>query len=154
VLRLLTPQARARKDDDLSLPRALFVASLLCLAGPVGLRAQQAATDQPSFTADNAKAMVRMMADMAVKPTGDVDADFVAMMVAHHQGAIDMARAELRYGKNKKLRRMARQIVTEQTAEIADMRAALGRPAPTATPAAAAPAHDHSSMSPGGSPKN
>ena len=39
-----------------------------------------------------------MMADMAIKPTGDVDRDFVAMMVPHHQGAIDMAQAVLRYG--------------------------------------------------------
>ena len=36
--------------------------------------------------------MKKMMGDMAVRPTGDVDADFVAMMVPHHQGAIDMAR--------------------------------------------------------------
>ena len=44
------------------------------------------------FLAENDAAMNKMMADMAVKPTGDVDRDFVAMMVPHHQGAIDMAR--------------------------------------------------------------
>lgn len=41
------------------------------------------------------------MADMRVKPSGDVDHNFVAPMIPHHQGAIDMARAELRYGKNE-----------------------------------------------------
>ena len=44
------------------------------------------------FLAENDAAMKKMMSDMAAKPTGDVDADFVAMMVPHHQGAIDMAR--------------------------------------------------------------
>jgi uncharacterized protein (DUF305 family) len=48
-----------------------------------------------------------MMGDMAVKPTGDVDADFVAMMVPHHQGAIDMALAVLRHGRNPQIRRLA-----------------------------------------------
>jgi uncharacterized protein (DUF305 family) len=36
------------------------------------------------------------MIDMGIRPSGDVDADFVAMMVPHHQGAIEMAQAELR----------------------------------------------------------
>jgi uncharacterized protein (DUF305 family) len=44
---------------------------------------------------------------MAVTPTGDVDADFAAVMIPHHQGAIEMAEAELRFGHNEKLRRIA-----------------------------------------------
>jgi uncharacterized protein (DUF305 family) len=56
-------------------------------------------------------AMNKMMADMTVKPTGDVDRDFVAMMVPHHQDAIDMAKAELQYGHNAQLRRLAQEIV-------------------------------------------
>jgi hypothetical protein len=59
------------------------------------------------FRRENDAAMAKMMEAMSVKPTGDVDRDFVAMMEPHHQGAIDMARAELRYGKNERLRRMA-----------------------------------------------
>ena len=39
------------------------------------------------FLAENDAAMKKMMSDMAVTPTGDLDADFVAMMVPHHQGA-------------------------------------------------------------------
>lgn len=66
--------------------------------------------------------MTKMMAAMAVKPSGDVDADFVATMVPHHQGAIDMARAELRYGRNEQLRRIAQEIIIDQTQEIAAMR--------------------------------
>jgi hypothetical protein len=55
--------------------------------------------DEESFLKENDAAMTKMMDDMSIKPTGDVDRDFVAMMVPHHQGAIDMAQAELRYGR-------------------------------------------------------
>src|SRR6202035_5312956 len=85
---------------------------------------------------ENNAAMDKMMAGMAVKPTGDVDADFAAMMIPHHQGAIDMALAELRYGKNEQLRRIAQEIIVDQQQEIAAMRLALGQPLP---PSAAAP---------------
>src|SRR5262245_8729559 len=56
---------------------------------------------------ENVAAMTKMMIDMGIQPSGDVDTDFVAMMVPHHQGAIEMARAELRYGHNEQLKRMA-----------------------------------------------
>jgi uncharacterized protein (DUF305 family) len=93
------------------------------------------------FLSENEAAMNKMMADMAVKPTGDVDRDFVAMMVPHHQGAVDMARAELRYGHNEQLRRLAQEIVTNQQREIATMRRAVGEPLP---PSAAPPAPESS----------
>jgi hypothetical protein len=81
--------------------------------------------EQP-FLSENAAAMKKMMADMTVKPTGDVDRDFVAMMVPHHQGAVDMAKAELKYGHNEQLRRLAREIVANQQQEIIVMRNAVG----------------------------
>ena len=87
--------------------------------------------------------MDRMMAGMNVKPTGDVDADFVAMMIPHHQGAIDMAVAELRYGKNEQLRRMAQEIIVNQQQEIAAMRLALGQKLPPSAPAPKVPDADH-----------
>ena len=52
------------------------------------------------------------------------------MMIPHHQGAIDMAVAELRYGKNEQLRRIAQEIIVDQQQEIAAMRLALGEPLP------------------------
>jgi len=73
---------------------------------------------------------------MTIKPSGDVDLDFVAMMVPHHQGAIDMAQAELRYGHNEQLRRMAQEIIVTQQQEIAAMRLAIGEELP---PSAALP---------------
>ncbi|WP_244442517.1 DUF305 domain-containing protein [Azospirillum lipoferum] len=90
--------------------------------------------DEAPFLAENSAAMDRMMSDMAVKPTGDVDADFAAMMIPHHQGAIDMALAQLRYGKNEQLRRIAQEIIVEQQQEIAAMRMALGQPLPPSVP--------------------
>lgn len=97
--------------------------------GPAGANAQEA-----PFLSDNEKAMTKMMDDMSIGPTGDVDRDFVAMMVPHHQGAIDMAQAELRYGHNEQLRRIAQEIVIEQQQEIVAMRLALGQPAPAPVP--------------------
>lgn len=87
------------------------------------------------FLAENEAAMTRMMDDMTVKPTGDIDRDFAAMMVPHHQGAIDMAKAELRYGKNEQLRRIAQEIIVDQLQEIAAMKLALGEPLPPSSPA-------------------
>ena len=80
-------------------------------------------------------APMTMMADMTIKPTGDVDRDFVAMMVPHHQGAIDMAQAVLRYGRNEQLRRLAQEIIVTQQQEIAAMGLALGQPLRPAIPA-------------------
>src|SRR5580693_7196069 len=78
------------------------------------------------YLAENVAAMTKMMVDMGIRPSGDVDADFVAMMVPHHQGAIEMAQAELRYGRNERLRRMAQEIIVTQQQEIAAMHFALG----------------------------
>ena len=85
--------------------------------------------EQP-FLSENDTAMNKMMADMTIKPSGDVDRDFVAMMVPHHQGAIDMAQAELRYGHNEQLRRIAQEIVVTQQQEIPAMRLAIGEELP------------------------
>jgi hypothetical protein len=92
------------------------------------------ATGEAPFLAENDAAMRKMMNGMAVKPAGDVDADFVAMMVPHHQGAIDMAVAVLRYGRNAQIRRLAQEIIVTQQEEIAAMRLVLGQPLPASVP--------------------
>jgi|SRR5579859_4403011 len=99
------------------------------------------------FKAENEAAMDRMMAGMAIKPSGDVDRDFAEMMIPHHQGAIDMAEAELRHGKNEQLRRIAQEIIVDQQQEIAAMRLALGDPLPASTPAPTHPGHADTSAS-------
>ncbi|MDE1993273.1 MAG: DUF305 domain-containing protein [Rhizobiaceae bacterium] len=87
------------------------------------------------YLSENDAAMTKMMNDMAVKPTGDVDRDFVEMMIPHHQGAIEMAQAYLRYGSNEQLKRIAQEIIVDQQQEIAAMRLALGDPLPASTAA-------------------
>ena len=82
--------------------------------------------DEAPFWQENEAAMTKMMNDMEIKPSGYTDRDFVAMMSPHHQGAIDMAIAELRYGKNEQLRRIAQEIIVDQMQEIAAMKLAIG----------------------------
>jgi hypothetical protein len=93
---------------------------------------RSASAAEAPYLAENVSAMTRMMIDMGISPSGDVDTDFVAMMAPHHQGAIEMAQAELRYGRNEPLRRMAQEIIVTQLQEISAMRFALGQPLPPA----------------------
>jgi len=86
------------------------------------------------YLAENVSAMTKMMIDMGIRPSGDVDTDFVAMMVPHHQGAIDMALAVLRHGRNPQIRRLAQEIIVTQQQEIAVMRLAVGEPLPPSGP--------------------
>ena len=76
---------------------------------------------EKSFLASTQASMRTMMGGMESTPQGDVDQDFIGQMIPHHQGAIDMAKAELRYGRNEQLRRIAQEIIVEQQAEIAVM---------------------------------
>jgi len=63
--------------------------------------------------------MEKMHAAMtSVEPTGNSDADFVKLMIPHHQAAIDMAKTELLYGKDAQMRRLAQEIITDQQSEI------------------------------------
>jgi uncharacterized protein (DUF305 family) len=72
--------------------------------------------------------MEKMHATMAsIKPTGDNDANFVRFMLPHHQAALDMAKAELTYGKDPQMRRLAQEIVTDQQSEIELMQLWLKR---------------------------
>ena len=73
------------------------------------------------------QSMDRMHADMeAVRVTGDVERDFVALMIPHHQSAVDMARIYLESGRDPELRALAQQIIESQEAEIAHMRTKAG----------------------------
>ena len=97
-----------------------------------------AATPAPKTTGEFARemdaAMGRMMDGMQIRPSGDVDRDFAAMMIPHHEGAMDMAVAELRYGTNPQLKRIAQEIIVDQQQEIAAMRLAIGDPLPASEP--------------------
>jgi uncharacterized protein (DUF305 family) len=106
----------------LSRPRMALTAG----AAAIVLGCAFAASDNEApFLKENNAAMSKMMAAMTVKPSGDVDRDFVATMIPHHRGAIEMAQAELRYGRNEQLRRIAQEIIVDQTQEIDVMRLAV-----------------------------
>jgi uncharacterized protein (DUF305 family) len=81
-----------------------------------------------SFDALMAQAMERMHKDMTIVPGGDPDRDFAAMMIPHHQGAVEMAKVELQFGKNPVLRRLAQGIIVEQLQEIEVMQRELRQP--------------------------
>ncbi|MBV6457436.1 MAG: hypothetical protein HONBIEJF_00545 [Fimbriimonadaceae bacterium] len=65
--------------------------------------------------------MMRPMVD--IKMTGDVDKDFAALMIPHHQGAIDMATIEVQHGKNAELKKLAQNIINSQNKEIEILKA-------------------------------
>ena len=74
---------------------------------------------ESEFATQMMQAMERMNAGMmAAKPTGNPDRDFAAMMIPHHQGAIDMAKVELIYGQDPVLQRLAQGIIVAQQQEI------------------------------------
>lgn len=73
------------------------------------------------------QADLEMMKGMSVAYTGNPDVDFRLKMIPHHQGAIDMAKAALRYGQDAGTKALAEQIIAAQDREIADMKAWLER---------------------------
>jgi hypothetical protein len=98
-----------------------------------------ASTPSEQFLVENDAVMARMHAAMEIQPTGDIDRDFVAMMIPHHQGGIDMAVAVLRHSNNEQIRRLAQEIIVEQQQEIAALRLAVGEPLPASYPAPTSP---------------
>jgi hypothetical protein len=119
----------------LGLGMAVFALALLSTAACLSTGPEEA-----PFLAKSDAAMTRMMAGMKIKPSSNVDRDFVALMVPHHQGAIDMAEAELSYGHNEPLLGLAQEIIATQEQQIVVMRRALGEPLPASVPSSTQPA--------------
>ena len=121
----------------------IFVAGalLVCLSGGA-VEAQNHAAVADTFASVVAATMEHMDRDMMMSASGDADRDFATMMIPHHQGAVEMAEAELRFGRDPVLRRLAQGIIVEQRQEIVVMRQAVAAlPAvPAATPT---PMHMH-----------
>jgi uncharacterized protein (DUF305 family) len=81
-----------------------------------------------TFMQAMATSMKDMDRDMAAAPmNGNIDHDFATMMMPHHHGAIDMAKAELSYGQDPVMRRLAEEIIVEQQSEIDAMQLWLNR---------------------------
>ena len=77
--------------------------------------------DTPAAKASMQAHQKMMDAMNAVHPTGDQDKDFVTMMIPHHQGAVDQAEVELKYGKDPEMKALAESIIADQKKEIAIM---------------------------------
>jgi uncharacterized protein (DUF305 family) len=108
--------------------RFLWIAAAVVLvAASTRAQAPHHHGDMSAFEQMMAESMSRMDKDMSIAHTGDPDRDFAAMMIPHHQGAIDMAKAELQFGRNPVLRRLAEGIIVEQQQEIEVMRRELRR---------------------------
>ena len=68
-----------------------------------------------------ANANMKMHKDMTMEFTGNADVDFIRGMVPHHQGAIDMAKVVLKYGKDPATKKLAEGVIKAQEGEIATM---------------------------------
>jgi uncharacterized protein (DUF305 family) len=93
-------------------------------AQAVAQQAQMAQTNASStFDRETMEIMQKMNKEMTAAPmTGDPDLDFIAVMIPHHQGATDMAKIYLKYGKDSALRQIAQNITNEQKQQIDTLR--------------------------------
>ncbi len=98
-------------------------ASLLALALPLTASSEELSAGSKALEQANAG----MHHAMSIEMTGDVDVDFMRAMIPHHQGAIDMAKIGIAYGKDPDTRKQAEEIIKAQEAEIAFMEEWLKR---------------------------
>jgi uncharacterized protein (DUF305 family) len=91
-------------------------------AGKMDMPAQGGGTPSASTQAFEQNSANMMKNMRAPAYTGDTDADFVAHMIPHHQGAVDQAEVELKYGEDPQMRALAKSIVKAQKEEIAYMK--------------------------------
>jgi len=103
--------------------RFVIISTLLCALPSQAQKAMHKhAVKKPiadSAWSELQSSMAKMHAAMeSVDPSRDSDADFVRLMIPHHQAAIDMARTQLLYGSDPQMRRLAQEIITDQQSEI------------------------------------
>lgn len=119
---LIPRQSRGRRAPLRIGVLALVSASLLASAGVSAQRPPPA----PAPSAGDRAMMdaMRSMGPVTVKtrPTGDVDHDFMTMMIPHHEAGIAMSQAQVRFGKHAELRKLASEDVTDQKKDNASMR--------------------------------
>ena len=65
--------------------------------------------------------IAKMNAEMALPFSGNADVDFIKRMISHHQGAVDMAKVVLAFGKDAEVKKVAEDVIKTNEAEIATM---------------------------------
>jgi len=117
------------------MPRLGLVTCLvLALAAPASAQLLGAttpvsatATAGSDSTEEFRSARMRLQHEMEIRLSGNADRDFAASMIRHHEGAIAMARIQLRHGEDADMWRLAEDIIREQEAEISRLRDFLVR---------------------------
>ncbi|MEP7367479.1 MAG: DUF305 domain-containing protein, partial [Acidobacteriota bacterium] len=93
---------------------------------PAGAAPEKYSADFARFAKEMDAGMERMMNDMhAPGYTGNADIDFLAMMIPHHEGAVEMARLVLIHGRDPLTRQLAEEIIAGQVVEIQGMKRRL-----------------------------
>jgi hypothetical protein len=135
---VLLVTSEADEEEEIMYRKLILIATLILLAA-MSIQAHQHGAQSATYTvggppaptavfiASTNRTFGQLMTDamnlmhtaMHSGPyTGEPDRDFVVMMIPHHQGAIDMAKALLLYGKDPQMRRLAQEIITDQQSEI------------------------------------
>ena len=116
---------------NINITKILFTTTLLvvllsspshaCMKSEESDHSMHTMTSEPSSKSSTSVfdgVMSKMHKDMMIKPTGNVDVDFVKGMIPHHQGAIDMAKIVLKHGKDPAIRKLATDVIKAQESEI------------------------------------
>ena len=100
------------------------IAAMIILVIAIAVQTQEQSVQKPKAPIDAdwkdlTASMEKMHAAMAsTRASENSDINFVKLMLPHHQAAIDMARAQLLYGNDPQMRRLAQEIITDQQSEI------------------------------------
>jgi uncharacterized protein (DUF305 family) len=105
----------------LALSAVVFAASAQAPGGQANMNMSKPQGGESQSTQAFKAAQEKMMKNMP-EFTGNADQDFVAHMIPHHQGAVDAAEVELKYGKDPAMRKLAGEIIKAQKKEIAFMK--------------------------------